>query len=62
MPCGVLKPLAFLPVSFALPMNPSTTPDEIIALSLEPVEDQMPVTPCDVLWRQDFILSKACAS
>jgi len=44
MPCGVLKPYAFLVVSFALPLNPSTTPDEIIASSSEPVEGQMPVS------------------
>ena len=30
--------------SFALPLNPSTTPDEIIASGLEPVEDQIPVS------------------
>ncbi len=27
MPCGVRKPNAFPVVSFALPMNPSTTPE-----------------------------------
>ena len=56
MPCGVLKPYAFLVVSFALPLNHSTTPDEITASNSEPVEDQMR----DVLWRHDFILSKKC--
>jgi len=44
MPCGVLKPHAFLAVSFALPLNPSSTPDEIIASGSEPAEDQMPVS------------------
>jgi len=88
--------------TFALPLNPSTTPDEITASSSEPVVDQMPVSlvatrfhlvegmcklkTCThmgkcaatiqmslarnqlrirwlyVLWRQDFILSKASAS
>ena len=42
IPCGVLTPWAFLPVSFALPLNPSPTPDEIIVSSSVPVEDQMP--------------------
>jgi len=30
MPCGVRKPIAFLVVSFALPLNPSATPDEMV--------------------------------
>jgi len=38
IPCGVLTPWAFLPVSFALPLNPSPTPDEIIVSSSVPVE------------------------
>jgi len=46
MPCGVLKPYAFLAVSFALPLNPSSTPDEITASGSEPAEDQMPVSLC----------------
>ena len=46
MPYGVLKPHAFLAVSSALPLNPSSTPDEIIASGSEPAEDQMPVSLC----------------
>ena len=38
--------MVFLAVSFALPLNPSSTPDEITAFSSEPAEDQMPVSPC----------------
>ena len=30
MPCGVRKPNAFLVVSVALPLNPSTAPDGIV--------------------------------
>jgi len=43
MPYGVLKPHAFLAVSSALPLNPSSTPDEIIASGSEPAEEQLPV-------------------
>jgi len=66
IPCGVLTPWAFLPVSFALPLNPSPTPDEIIVSSSEPVEDQILVSlvatrfPSCLLWRRDFILSGKC--
>jgi len=51
--------MAFLPVSFALPLNPSTTLDEITASGSEPVEDQMPVSPCG---DKISIVSKASAS
>ena len=34
MPFGVRKPNAFLVVSFALPFNPSTTPDEMVPWAL----------------------------
>ena len=34
MPYGVFKPYAFQAVSFALPLNPSSTPDETIAFPL----------------------------
>jgi hypothetical protein len=45
MPFAVRKPNAFLELSFATPLKPSTTPDEIVIRGEEPVGDQMPMTP-----------------
>jgi len=46
---GLLEPRKFVvgqAGEVALPLNPSTTPGEIIASSSEPAEDKMPVSLC----------------